>query len=34
MNRIARLPLVLTAIHAVIGLQMTDDRFIGLPPLE
>jgi hypothetical protein len=34
MHRIARLPLEMTAIHAVIGFQMTDDRFNGLPPLE
>ena len=34
MNRIARLPLEMTAIHAVIGFQMTDDRFNGLSPLE
>ncbi len=27
MHRIARLPLERTAIHAVIGFQMTDDRF-------
>jgi len=33
MNRIARLPLEMTAIHAVIGFQMTEDRFNGLPPL-
>ena len=34
MHRIARLPLEMTAIHAVIGFQMTDDRFNGLSPLE
>jgi len=34
MHRIARLPLEMTAIHAVIGFQMTDDRFNGQPPLE
>ncbi len=33
MNRIARLPLKMTAIHAVIGFQMTDDRFYYLSPL-
>jgi hypothetical protein len=34
MYRIARLPLEMTAIHAVVGIQMTDDRFNGLPPLK
>jgi len=34
MHRIARLALEMTAIHAVVGFQMTDDRFNGLPPLE
>ncbi len=31
MNRIARLPLEMTAIHVVIGFQMTDDRFNSRP---
>jgi hypothetical protein len=34
MHRIARFPLEMSAINAVVGLQMTDDLFNGLPPLE